>query len=138
MRSRDASKSHSQYSSLVNQSSGSIQLVIWGVDPRNPAELIDSNQVGRKATQRLGMLGPHLKRSALQAAHSSYDRLRVPCREKYCSHLLLGSALDSFRVFVLRLTYLVTLIIGAFTRILDQFSPTASSEHCSESYVFRW
>ena len=65
LRSRDASESHSQCSSLVNQSSGSIQLVIWGVTPRHPAELIDANQVGRKATQWLDMLGPHLKRRSV-------------------------------------------------------------------------
>jgi hypothetical protein len=52
------------------------------------------NQVGKKAAQRLGMLGPFLnrrsglsrqkRRAALQAAHPSYDALRMSDLEVRC------------------------------------------------------
>jgi hypothetical protein len=54
---------------------------------------VNINQVGRKAFERLGVLGPLLNKSvhqkqcvALQAAHLSHDGLCMPDLEACCPH----------------------------------------------------
>jgi hypothetical protein len=59
-----------------------------GGDPRHTAELIDSKSEGRqhRGWACLALTLIHKRCSAVQAAHSSFDGLRVPCQEVFCLH----------------------------------------------------
>jgi hypothetical protein len=86
------------------------------------------------------MLAPHLKRrSALSFTNGVlFCKLLIRPMTDYACLVRRNTARTHFwgvcmrfiqSVFVLQLTNLVTLVTSTFTRILDHFSPTASSEH---------